>query len=126
MADLDVQAVFHRHLQHWGLRKAVPLLDQKRWHARRKEVSKGSRTVLKSPLPQAGCGVYATTGEVCRRDRDTQRFIGSLLVEVMPRQGAHPVGRSEYKRRQAPPGVKITPKAFGRDRRLPITNQFAG
>ena len=30
----------------------------------------------------------------------------------------------EYKRRQAPPGVKITPKAFGRDRRLPITNAF--
>ena len=34
------------------------------------------------------------------------------------------VDRSEYKRRQAPPGVKITPKAFGRDRRLPITNRF--
>ncbi len=32
------------------------------------------------------------------------------------------VDRSEYKRRQAPPGVKITAKAFGRDRRLPITN----
>ncbi len=31
---------------------------------------------------------------------------------------------SEYKRRQAPPGVKITPRAFGRDRRLPITNQY--
>jgi NAD+ synthase (glutamine-hydrolysing) len=35
------------------------------------------------------------------------------------------VDRSEYKRRQAPPGVKITPRAFGRDRRLPITNHFA-
>jgi NAD+ synthase (glutamine-hydrolysing) len=34
------------------------------------------------------------------------------------------VDRNEYKRRQAPPGVKITPKAFGKDRRLPITNQF--
>jgi NAD+ synthase (glutamine-hydrolysing) len=34
------------------------------------------------------------------------------------------VDRSEYKRRQAPPGVKITPKAFGRDRRLPITNGY--
>ncbi len=31
---------------------------------------------------------------------------------------------SEYKRRQAPPGVKITPRAFGRDRRLPITNRY--
>lgn len=32
--------------------------------------------------------------------------------------------RAEYKRRQAPPGVKITPRAFGRDRRMPITNGF--
>ncbi len=34
------------------------------------------------------------------------------------------VDRNEYKRRQAPPGVKITGRAFGRDRRLPITNRF--
>jgi NAD+ synthase (glutamine-hydrolysing) len=34
------------------------------------------------------------------------------------------VDGNEYKRRQAPPGVKITPKAFGRDRRVPITNHF--
>src|SRR5207253_53255 len=32
------------------------------------------------------------------------------------------VTRAEYKRRQAPPGVKLTPRAFGRDRRLPIAN----
>ena len=36
------------------------------------------------------------------------------------------VDRTEYKRRQAPPGVKITPRAFGRDRRLPITNRWTG
>jgi NAD+ synthase (glutamine-hydrolysing) len=36
----------------------------------------------------------------------------------------HMVDRNEYKRRQAPPGVKITPKAFGKDRRLPITNGY--
>lgn len=35
------------------------------------------------------------------------------------------VDRNEYKRRQAPPGIKITPKAFGRDRRMPITNHFS-
>ena len=34
------------------------------------------------------------------------------------------VDKSEYKRRQSPPGVKITPRAFGRDRRMPITNRF--
>jgi NAD+ synthase (glutamine-hydrolysing) len=36
------------------------------------------------------------------------------------------VDHSEYKRRQAPPGIKITPKAFGKDRRLPITNWYRG
>lgn len=36
------------------------------------------------------------------------------------------VDRNEYKRRQAPPGPKITSKAFGKDRRLPITNQYRG
>jgi NAD+ synthase (glutamine-hydrolysing) len=36
------------------------------------------------------------------------------------------VDRAEYKRRQAPPGIKITPRAFGRDRRMPITNRFRG
>jgi NAD+ synthase (glutamine-hydrolysing) len=34
------------------------------------------------------------------------------------------VDRAEYKRRQAPPGIKITPRAFGRDRRMPITNLY--
>ena len=36
------------------------------------------------------------------------------------------VDRSEYKRRQAPPGLKITTRAFGKDRRMPITNRFRG
>ncbi len=36
------------------------------------------------------------------------------------------VDRAEYKRRQAPPGIRITSRAFGRDRRLPITNRFGG
>jgi NAD+ synthase (glutamine-hydrolysing) len=36
------------------------------------------------------------------------------------------VDGAEYKRRQAPPGIKISPRAFGRDRRLPITNKFRG
>lgn len=42
----------------------------------------------------------------------------------LARRVASMVDRNEYKRRQAPPGVKITLKAFGRDRRLPITNRF--
>ena len=34
------------------------------------------------------------------------------------------VDRAEYKRRQAPPGIRISTRAFGRDRRLPITNRY--
>jgi NAD+ synthase (glutamine-hydrolysing) len=35
------------------------------------------------------------------------------------------VDHSEYKRRQSPPGIKITPRAFGKDRRMPITNLYS-
>ncbi|HMP74461.1 MAG TPA: NAD(+) synthase, partial [Kiritimatiellia bacterium] len=41
------------------------------------------------------------------------------------RRVIHLVDGNEYKRRQGPPGIKITPKAFGRDRRLPITNHYS-
>ncbi len=44
-------------------------------------------------------------------------------AEVVTRVAAM-VDRNEYKRRQAPPGVKITPRAFGKDRRTPITNRY--
>ncbi|MDP6501898.1 MAG: hypothetical protein QF369_05285 [Dehalococcoidales bacterium] len=46
--------------------------------------------------------------------------------EKAVKRAAGLVDGSEYKRRQSPPGVKITPRAFGRDRRLPITNLFKG
>ena len=42
------------------------------------------------------------------------------------RRIAHLVDLNEYKRRQAPPGVRVSPKAFGKDRRLPITNRWPG
>ena len=44
--------------------------------------------------------------------------------EASVRQVISSVDRNEYKRRQAPPGVKITPRAFGKDRRLPIVNRY--
>jgi NAD+ synthase (glutamine-hydrolysing) len=44
--------------------------------------------------------------------------------ERLVRKVMHMVDRNEYKRRQAPPGVRITLRAFGKDRRLPITNKF--
>lgn len=45
---------------------------------------------------------------------------------ALVRRVAKLVDRNEYKRRQAPPGVRVSPKAFGKDRRLPITNRWPG
>jgi NAD+ synthase (glutamine-hydrolysing) len=42
------------------------------------------------------------------------------------RRVARMIDRNEYKRRQAPPGVRVSPKAFGKDRRPPITNRWPG
>jgi NAD+ synthase (glutamine-hydrolysing) len=59
-----------------------------------------------------------------------ERDIGAagLVAEGHPaevvREVIAMIDRAEYKRRQAPPGVRVTSKAFGRDRRLPITNRF--
>jgi NAD+ synthase (glutamine-hydrolysing) len=44
----------------------------------------------------------------------------------LTRRVARMVDRNEYKRRQAAPGVRVSPKAFGKDRRLPITNRWPG
>jgi NAD+ synthase (glutamine-hydrolysing) len=57
-------------------------------------------------------------------DKSIQQIISLGFDRESVKQTARLVDLSEYKRRQAPPGVKITPRAFGRDRRLPITNQF--
>jgi NAD+ synthase (glutamine-hydrolysing) len=59
-------------------------------------------------------------------DKSVEQIIAMGLEEGMVRRAARLVDGSEYKRRQAPPGIKITPRAFGRDRRLPITNRFRG
>jgi NAD+ synthase (glutamine-hydrolysing) len=59
-------------------------------------------------------------------DKSVEQIIGAGFEEEAVKKAARLVDTSEYKRRQAPPGIKITPRAFGRDRRLPITNRFRG
>ena len=58
-------------------------------------------------------------------DKSIEQIIGMGFEAGMVKRVARMVDNSEYKRRQAPPGIKITPRAFGRDRRLPITNKFS-
>jgi NAD+ synthase (glutamine-hydrolysing) len=59
-------------------------------------------------------------------DKSVEEIIATGIDEAVVRKAARLVDGSEYKRRQAPPGVKITTRAFGRDRRLPITNRYKG
>jgi NAD+ synthase (glutamine-hydrolysing) len=60
------------------------------------------------------------------RDQGREEMIAAGLPADVVDEIVRMVDRSEYKRRQAAPGIRITPKAFGRDRRLPITNRFGG
>ena len=63
--------------------------------------------------------------EYIEKDRSYSQIISAGFKPETVKKVMGMVDRSEYKRRQAPPGVKITPKAFGRDRRIPITNRYA-
>jgi NAD+ synthase (glutamine-hydrolysing) len=60
-------------------------------------------------------------GDTTAADLERAGFDRELVRRVVTM-----VDRAEYKRRQAPPGVRVTPKAFGKDRRLPITNLYRG
>jgi len=73
---------------------------------------------------------YATFDAVLEGYVERDMSVGELIAagfdaEIVRRVAAL-VDRSEYKRRQAPPGVRVSPKAFGKDRRLPITNRWKG
>jgi len=58
-------------------------------------------------------------------DKSITELVAQGLPEEVVSRVIHMVDRNEYKRRLSPPGIKITPKAFGKDRRLPITNRYS-
>jgi NAD+ synthase (glutamine-hydrolysing) len=60
------------------------------------------------------------------RDQGREEMVAAGLPGAVVDEVMRMVDHSEYKRRQAAPGLRITPKAFGRDRRLPITNRYSG
>ena len=60
------------------------------------------------------------------QDRTATEIIALGHDEALVRRIARLVDMNEYKRRQGPPGVRVTLKAFGKDRRLPITNAYRG
>jgi len=57
-------------------------------------------------------------------DKGFEEIVGMGFDEKIVRDAIRLVDISEYKRRQSPPGIKITPRAFGKDRRLPISNHY--
>jgi NAD+ synthase (glutamine-hydrolysing) len=59
-------------------------------------------------------------------DRSGEQLVAQGLPAADVERAIRLVDLAEYKRRQAPPGIKITPRAFGRDRRMPITNRYRG
>jgi len=60
------------------------------------------------------------------REEPIERLVGAGCDPALIRKIYGWIDGNEYKRRQAPPGIKITPRAFGRDRRYPITNRYRG
>jgi NAD+ synthase (glutamine-hydrolysing) len=59
-------------------------------------------------------------------DQGREQLIAEGLPEPEVDRTIRLVDLAEYKRRQAPPGIKLTTRAFGRDRRMPITNRYRG
>lgn len=59
-------------------------------------------------------------------DRTEDEIVAAGYDAATVRRVIEMVDRNEYKRRQAAPGIKITPRAFGRDRRLPLANRYRG
>jgi NAD+ synthase (glutamine-hydrolysing) len=73
---------------------------------------------------------YAVLDPILRayveEDRSFDAIVGMGYDAETVRRVMQLVDKSEYKRRQAPPGIKITTRAFGRDRRLPLTSAYRG
>ncbi|MDD5156114.1 MAG: NAD+ synthase, partial [Candidatus Omnitrophica bacterium] len=73
---------------------------------------------------------YETLDPILKAYVEEDRKLGKIIASGFDKETVVKVLRmvdgSEYKRRQSPPGIKITPKAFGRDRRMPITNRYKG
>jgi NAD+ synthase (glutamine-hydrolysing) len=59
-------------------------------------------------------------------DRTRAELVGMGFDPAVVERITRLVDTAEYKRRQTPPGVRVTPKAFGKDRRVPITNRYRG
>jgi NAD+ synthase (glutamine-hydrolysing) len=109
-----------RHLNEQAARELVP----------QSTIDRAPSAELRAEqLDEHSLPVYAALDPVLEAyvelDRSREELLEEFDADVVERALAL-VDRAEYKRRQAPPGVKLRPKAFGRDRRTPITNRWQG
>jgi NAD+ synthase (glutamine-hydrolysing) len=79
-------------------------------------------------LDEEALGSYAQLDPVLEAyvefDRSREELVADGFDPAVVDRAIAMIDGAEYKRRQAPPGVKLRPKAFGRDRRTPITNRW--
>ena len=82
--------------------------------------------ILKSVYGAETLDLEQIIEEYVEKDRGVAEIIAMGHDEATVKRVVRMIDVNEYKRRQSPPGVKITPKAFGRDRRLPIAHRYRG
>lgn len=89
-----------------------------------------SAELRKDQVDQDSLPAYDVLDRILHGYVELDRSREKLIAEGLPREDVERTTRlvdvAEYKRRQAPPGIKITERAFGRDRRMPITNAYRG
>ena len=117
----DVPKTLVFELSRWRNRRGEPIPPSTIERPPSAELKPGQRDSDSLPL-------YDVLDPILERYVEQQAGLKDILAEGFDedvvRKVARLVDRSEYKRRQGAPGVKISPKAFGRDRRMPITNGF--
>ncbi len=119
----DVEKTLVYALARWRNRDGGPIEPEILERAPSAELRPGQRD--EDSLPP-----YAMLDEILRgyveEDLGRDALIAAGLDARVVDDVIKLVDRAEYKRRQAPPGIKITERAFGRDRRVPITNRYRG
>jgi NAD+ synthase (glutamine-hydrolysing) len=119
----DIEKTLVYALARWRNQNGVPIPISILERAPSAELRPGQRDDQSLPP-------YDTLDAVLRGYVEEDCGREDLLARGLPEQAIDQVialvDRAEYKRRQAPPGIKITERAFGRDRRMPITNRYRG
>ena len=118
----DVPKTLVYQLARWRNRDGAPIPESVFRRAPTAELAPNQRDADSLPPYEVLDPILKAYVEEDRSFQDIVRHnrVGRQTVQRVIRM----VDRTEYKRRQGPPGIKITPKAFGRDRRMPITNRY--